>query len=315
MLNALTIDLEDWFQVSNLEHLIPYGSWGECASRLASNTRRLLALLDRCGVRATFFVLGWNAARHPGLVREVEQAGHEIASHGYGHRLVYELTPERFAQDLARAETAIGEACGASPRAYRAPSFSVTARSLWACQVLAEGGYELDSSVFPILHERYGLQAAPRLPHRVTLDGRGSLLEAPPSTVRYLGRNFPFAGGAYFRLLPYPAARHFCRRLNRRGEPIVFYLHPWELDPEIPRFRLSPFRRLRTYANLDQTEPRMERLLKDFRFGPLSEALAQWRKTSALPEWDPAMCCPQAGGAGPSASSTVSALSGSGRLE
>jgi len=285
MLNALTIDLEDWFQVSNLEHLIPYQEWGSRPPRLAENTRRLLELLAKADARATFFVLGWNAAHFPQLVREIKAAGHEIGSHGYAHRLVYQQAPEQFAFDLALATNAIGEASGVRPCCYRAPSFSITPRSAWALQALVAAGFEVDSSVFPIFHERYGFCGAPRLPHRIRVNGAASLVEAPPSTVRLAGRNFPFAGGAYFRLLPYWAVKRLCQLLNGRGEPIIFYLHPWELDPCIPRFRLSPFRFLRSYANLHQTEDRLTRLLRDFRFGTLSEALAQ---IPALGTWNPA---------------------------
>ena len=284
MLNALTIDLEDWFQVSNVEHIIPFDAWSDCQSRLVVNTRRLLGVLADAGVRATFFVLGWNAERFPALVQEVAAAGHEIASHGYAHRLVFDQTPEEFALDLRRASEVIGDACGARPRAYRAPSFSITPRSTWALDVLQAEGFALDSSIFPIFHERYGFQQAPRLPFRVRLNGSAKLVEAPPSTLRLLGRNYPFAGGAYFRILPYPIAKRFCGLLNRRGEPVVFYLHPWELDPGIPRFRLSPFRQLRSYVNLDQAEARVRRLLQDFRFGPLSAVVAS---QADLIQWDP----------------------------
>ncbi len=287
MLNALTIDLEDWFQVSNVQHLVPYESWDECRPRLAGSTRRLLRLLDRANVRATFFVLGWNAERFPALVREVHDAGHDIGSHGYAHRLVYEQDPKEFAADLVRANEIIGEIDGVRPCCYRAPSFSVTPRSVWALDVLRGLGFEVDSSVFPVLHERYGFAAAPRLPHVVSLNGKTTLIEAPPSTVRFARRNFPFAGGAYFRLLPYAAVERLCRFLNARGEPVVFYLHPWELDPDIPRLRLSPFRQLRSYVNLDKTESRVEQLLRSFRFGTLRQMLAayppstEWRPTGA----------------------------------
>ncbi len=284
MTNALTIDFEDWFQVSNVEHLLPFSQWEGCAARLEQNTRRVLAVLERAQVRATFFILGWNAERFPHLVREIAQGGHEIASHGYAHRLVYEQTPEEFAADLARATEAIGEACGVRPRAYRAPSFSITPRTPWAFSVLAEAGFQVDASVFPIFHERYGFRGAPRLPHRVRLS-QGTLCEAPPSTLRLAGRNYPFAGGAYFRILPYSVVRRFCRRLQGAGEPLVFYFHPWEFDPEIPRFRLSAFRRLRSYVNLDRTEARLTCLLRDFSFGPLSALFAE---PAALPVWEPA---------------------------
>jgi polysaccharide deacetylase family protein (PEP-CTERM system associated) len=284
MLNALTIDLEDWFQVSNVSHIIPFETWDECRPRLVENTGRLLELLAAHDVRATFFVLGWNARRFPGLVRDIKAAGHEVASHGYAHRLIYEQTPEEFASDLAHATDAIGEACGERPRCYRAPSFSITPESLWAFEVLDAAGMGVDSSVFPIFHERYGFTAAPRLPHRVRVNGTANMVEVPPSTVRFAGRNFPFAGGAYFRLLPQVAVERCCRSLNGRGEPVIFYLHPWELDPDIPRFPLSPFRRLRSYANLHTTERRVARLLSRFRFGPLSDVLPG---CPPLSEWRP----------------------------
>lgn len=283
-MNALTFDLEDWFQVSNVEHLFPRSEWEVCPSRLERNARRVLAMLARADVRATFFVLGWNADRFPHLIREIAAAGHEIASHGYAHRLIYEQTPEEFAADLARATQAIGEACGRTPCSYRAPSFSITPRSLWAFPMLAAAGFNVDASVFPIFHERYGLRGAPRVPHRVALGNGDALLEVPPSTLRLAGRNYPFAGGAYFRILPYPVVRQFCRRLRAAGEPLVFYFHPWEFDPEIPRFRLSPFRALRSYVNLDRTEARVASLLSDFAFGTLSEALAAH---PAQQTWEP----------------------------
>jgi len=284
MLNALTIDLEDWFQVSNLEHIIPYERWDECQPRIERNTHLLLDILADAGVSATFFILGWNARRFPQLVRHIRNAGHEIGSHGFAHRCVFDQDPDSFGRDLDMATEAIGGACGARPTAYRAPSFSITARTTWAFEVLASRRFGIDSSVFPIFHERYGFMTAPRLPRRVRLNGHADLFEAPPSTIRLFGRNYPFAGGAYFRILPQRVVEFFCRRLNRRGEPVVFYLHPWELDPDIPRFRLSPFRQYRSYVHLDQTADRLARLIRRFEFGPLSLALEEYRPTA---EWEP----------------------------
>jgi len=283
MLNALTVDLEDWFQVSNVEHIISRDQWASCESRLASNTRRLLGLLAEANVRATFFVLGWNAERFPHLVREIRDAGHEIGSHGYAHRLVYEQTPEEFARDLERANEAIGDACGVRPSCYRAPSFSIGPGTVWAFDVLKAAGFTVDSSVFPVVHERYGFPGAPRVPCRISVNGLG-LTEAPPSTIRFAGWNWPFAGGAYFRLLPQWAVELFCHTLNRRGEPVVFYIHPWELDAGIPRFRLSPFRRLRSYVNLEETAVRVAKLVRSSQFGTLSRMLAGVR---TLVEWEP----------------------------
>ncbi|MFB3880128.1 MAG: XrtA system polysaccharide deacetylase [Armatimonadota bacterium] len=284
MLNALTIDLEDWFQVSNLEHIISYEDWGGCQPRLVENTRRLLAILEGAGVKATFFVLGWNAIRFPDLVRQVREAGHEIGSHGFAHSCVFHMTAESFGEDLDQANEAITAACGERPICYRAPSFSITPKSLWAFEVIQSRGFRVDSSVFPIFHERYGFRSAPRLPYLVRLNDEAKLVEAPPSTVRLLERNYPFAGGAYFRILPQRVVEAFCRRLNRRGEPVIFYLHPWELDPDIPRFRLSPFRQYRSYVHLDQTAERLSRLLRGFEFGPLSRALEEYRPQGV---WEP----------------------------
>ena len=281
-MNALTFDLEEWFHVSNVEHLISRDEWEQCDSRLEAQTHRVLALLDCARVSATFFILGWNAERYPHLVQEIADAGHEIASHGYAHRLVYEQTPEEFAADLARATEAIVAACGVRPRSYRAPSFSITPRTTWAFEVLADAGMQIDASVFPIFHERYGFPRAPRLPHRINTI-TGGLLEVPPSTRRILGRNYPFAGGAYFRILPYRTVRRFCKRLQRAGEPLVFYFHPWEFDPEIPKFRLSPFRQLRSYVNLEKTEARVQSLLSDFSFGTLSDMIAAY---APFPSWE-----------------------------
>jgi polysaccharide deacetylase family protein (PEP-CTERM system associated) len=283
MLNALTIDLEDWFQVSNLEHLISVEQWGQCRPRLVDDTSRLLETLASADVRATFFVLGWNARHFPDLVRTIRRAGHEIGSHGYAHRRVYDQTPEEFADDLAMANEVIAEAAGVRPRCYRAPSFSITPRSVWALEVLAAAGFEADSSVFPVRHDRYGFPSAPRLPYRIRTESGACLTEAPPSTLKLGGGNLPFSGGAYFRLLPYAVVNKLCHLLNGRGEPVIFYFHPWEIDPEIPHFRLSPFRRLLSYINLDKTQSRLDALLRSFEFGTLSEMLAG---TEIGREWD-----------------------------
>lgn len=283
--NALTIDLEDWFQVSNLEHLIPFDAWGECTPHIVENTYRLLDLLDAADTRATFFVLGWNAHHFPQLVQDIADAGHEIGSHGYAHRRIYHQSQEELAADLDLAVKATAEAAGVRPRVYRAPSFSVTPRSAWALEVIEAAGFEVDSSVFPVLHDRYGFPVAPRLPSRVRLNGSARLLEAPPSTVRLAGRNIPFSGGAYFRLLPHALVEQLCHRLQHRGEPLVFYFHPWELDPTIPHYKLSPFRAMLSYTNLSKTGGRLARLLRSFRFGTVSEMVGQ---LPVAQEWDPA---------------------------
>ena len=271
MLNALTIDVEDYFHVSAFEHVVPVDRWDSFESRVGRNTERLLELLDASGVRATFFVLGWVAEREPALIRAIAAAGHEVASHGHAHRLIYEQDRRTFRDDLRRARDVIETASGSRILGYRAPSFSITPRSLWALDVLAEEGYAYDASVFPIHHDRYGLPGAPRHPYR--LEGQ-PMAEAPGSTVSFGPITVPVAGGGYFRLFPYRVTRWAIRRLNRReGQPAVVYLHPWEIDPEQPRIAAGLVSRFRHYQNLSRTEPRLRRLLRDFSFAPLADVL------------------------------------------
>ncbi len=241
---------------------------------MCQNTERLLAIFEKADVRATFFVLGWVAERFPGLVRGIQRAGHEIASHSYDHGLVYDKTPEEFVADLRRARCAIADACGTAVRGYRAPSFSITERSLWALDVLVAEGYTYDSSIYPIRHDRYGIPTWPRHVHHVTRRD-GGLWELPGSTVQHCGMNLPMGGGGYFRLLPYAWTRRGMTRLNEvESQPAIFYLHPWEIDPEQPRLRASAVSRFRHYTNLQRTSDRLIRLLRDFRFGTISDVLA-----------------------------------------
>ncbi|HET7224170.1 MAG TPA: XrtA system polysaccharide deacetylase, partial [Candidatus Eisenbacteria bacterium] len=267
-LNALTIDFEDWFQ--GIE--IPHTAWGGFESRIERSGARLLALLDRAGVRGTFFVLGWVAERHPQLVRDIVAAGHEIGTHGWSHTLVYRMAPERFREELVRSLALLQDLAGTPVRGHRAPYFSITRASLWALDVLAECGVRYDSSVFPVLNYRYGIEDAPRWPYRVSTAG-GALTEFPISTVRLFGRNVPIAGGAYFRIFPYAVTRAAFRALHREGHPVVFYLHPWEVDPGHPRIPLPRRIAATHYVNLAATERRLERLLREFRFAPMGEVL------------------------------------------
>ena len=274
VVNALTFDVEDYFHVSAFDRVVPRSRWDSLEHRVDASTDRVLAVLADADVRATFFVLGWVAERFPGLVRRIAAGGHELASHGYGHRLVYELSPDEFRQDLRRSRAAIESAVAAPIVGYRAPSYSITMKSLWALDVLIEEGFTYDASIFPIHHDRYGIPDAPRHPYRIDR-AAGHIWEIPPSTVRLAGTNLPVAGGGYFRLLPYRWTRWGIGWLNRREErPAIFYLHPWELDPGQPRLGASGLSRVRHYRNLDRTEARLRRLLKDFRFGPVSAALA-----------------------------------------
>ncbi len=271
----MSVDVEDYFQVSAFDAVVARSQWATMESRVVRNTHRLLDLFDEHQTRATFFVLGWVVERHADLVREIARRGHEMASHGYGHRLIYSQTPDEFREDIRKARHLIEDASGARVRGYRAPSFSITPRSLWAFDVLIEEGHEYDASVFPIHHDRYGLPDAPRHPYRITRQA-GSLTEVPASTVQVSRFNLPVAGGGYFRLLPYAWTRWGIGRVNRREQrPAVFYLHPWEIDPDQPRLAASRLSRFRHYRNLDQTEARLRRLLTDFRFDTVARVLTE----------------------------------------
>jgi len=266
ILNGLSFDIEDWFQVENLKDAISFKQWEGCDLRVIQNTRRILSLLEKHQTRATFFVLGWIAEKCPSLIKEITAGGHEIASHGYGHELLYKLTPNEFYKDIKRSKEILESITATPILGYRAPSFSITPESKWAIDVLKDLGFTYDSSIFPTsFHNRYGFNGSSSLPFRF---GNG-LFEIPLSTYRFGGANFPLAGGGYFRLFPYAYFRHFFQRLNKHGKPIVFYLHPWELDPGQPKMKVRFNYRLRHYVNLEKTEKRLEKLLKEFRFVPL----------------------------------------------
>jgi polysaccharide deacetylase family protein (PEP-CTERM system associated) len=273
IVNAMTIDVEDYFHANALSSAAPVSSWPSHESRVVRNNERLLEMFAEAGVTATFFVLGWVAERYPEIVRRIRDANHELASHGYGHQLIYSLTPEQFREDVRRAKAILEDQGGVAVAGYRAPSYSITKRSLWALDVLLEEGYTYDASIFPIRHDTYGIPDAPRHPYVMTRTS-GELVEAPPSTVRLLGRNLPMAGGGYFRLLPYGWTRWGIARVNRvERKAAIFYLHPWEIDPDQPRLPVGRLSRFRHYRNLDQTEDRLRRLLRQFSFAPLAEVL------------------------------------------
>ncbi len=284
--NALSVDVEEHFQVSNFDRILDRGSWDALPSRVVSSTRRLLDLFDEAGVRATFFSLGWVAERQPDLLREIAARGHELGCHGYGHELVYELGPARFREDLRRAAKAIEDAVGAPVRGYRAASYSVTEASLWALDVLAEEGFRFDSSIFPIRHPRYGIPGFRRLPARLRLPSGARIDEFPLTTLPIGGFNLPLAGGAYLRFLPASCFRWGLRRLVARGEPTVLYLHPWEVDPEQPRVEAGLRVRINHYFNLRRTLPRLRKLLEALSFAPVGEVLADLARAGRLPEVD-----------------------------
>jgi polysaccharide deacetylase family protein (PEP-CTERM system associated) len=305
-ISALTVDVEDYFQVTGFENVIPRDSWASFDSRVERNTDRLLAILADRGVAATFFVLGWTAERHPTLIRRIHAAGHEVGCHSYAHRLVYECTPTEFREDSRHAKTLLEDLTGERVIGYRAPSFSITQKSLWALQILTEEGFEYDSSIFPILRDRYGIPNAPRHPYRIHLgngqpvlngtgyvsmgplppdstdsrdskDSRDWIVEFPPSTIRYLGFNVPVGGGGYLRLFP-PGLFHRAieRIVHRERRPAILYIHSWEFDPNQPRFRNGSWlSRFRHYVNLEETEEKVRLLLSRWRFSPLRDLLTR----------------------------------------
>jgi len=268
--NALTVDVEEYFQVAAFERTIPRSAWQMQESRVERSTGLVLDLFAARGVRGTFFVLGWIAERHPGLVRRIVADGHELASHGYDHTRVHQLTPDQFRADVVRTKQILEDAGGVAVRGYRAPSYSIDARNLWALDVLWQTGHVYSSSVYPIRHDLYGMPEAPRFPFRLKED---SILEVPVTTVAIAGRNFPCGGGGYFRLLPYTAFHWALQRVNAVDRECgLFYFHPWEVDPGQPRVRGAPLKsRFRHYLNLGSMYSRLERLLGDFSWGRMDE--------------------------------------------
>jgi polysaccharide deacetylase family protein (PEP-CTERM system associated) len=270
---AFSADVEDYFQAEALRSHCPRERWSRLEDRTAANVDRLLGVLDRSGVRGTFFVLGWTAERHPGLVRRIAAEGHEIASHGYAHELITRQDPASFREDVRRARGLLQDLAGQSVLGYRAPSYTVVERTRWALSILAEEGHGYDSSIFPIRRRRYGIPGAPRWPHRVDLPGGRTLVEFPLPTVRLLGVNVPATGGAYLRLLPFGFQRWAVGRMIRRNRPLVVNVHPWELDPGQPRLPVGVRTRLTHYTNLERTEERLVILLSLGRFRPQVEVL------------------------------------------
>jgi len=266
--NALTIDVEDYFQVSAFAPHIPRSEWALRECRIERNVDRILAMLDEHGTHATFFTLGWVAERYPQVVRRIVAEGHEIASHGYGHERASEQTPEAFFSDVQIAKLILEDLAGCAVKGYRAPSFSIGEQNLWAFDCLERAGYRYSSSIYPIRHDHYGMPDAPRHAHRI-----GGLLEIPATTLRFFKRNWPASGGGYFRLMPYGLSRWLIGRVNAvDGLPAVFYFHPWEIDPAQPRVAgISAKTRFRHYVNIQRMEPRLHRLIADFSWGRMDE--------------------------------------------
>lgn len=262
--NAMSVDVEDYFQVSAFERHVDRGQWDRLPSRVEANTERILGMFSDHGVKATFFVLGWVAERHPALVRAIAAAGHELASHGYSHVRVFRQNPAEFFEDVSRTKKILEDTSGSAVIGYRAASYSIDERTLWALEELERAGYRYSSSIYPIRHDLYGMPRAPRFPFYPT--GNRGFLELPISTVEVMKRRLPCGGGGFFRLLPYGVSRWAIRRVNAREKhPCIFYFHPWEIDPHQPRQRGLPAKtRFRHYLHLDRMEARLRRLLVDF---------------------------------------------------
>jgi polysaccharide deacetylase family protein (PEP-CTERM system associated) len=274
--NLLSFDIEDWFHTSALHKFIDPGSWDRLESRITPNVLYILELLEKYHTRATFFVLGWVAKRYPNLVRQIHAAGHEIASHGWRHRLIYHLDQATFQDYLRRSKELLEDLTGKQVLGYRATSFSVVKNTLWALDKIRAAGFIYDSSIFPVRHDIYGIDGFPRFPF--LLDN--GLIEIPPSTLNLWGKHIPIAGGGYFRLYPYVVTKKGIQALNRAGYPAMVYLHPWELDPHCPRLNHADWRtRFRQYVNLDKTKLRLSRLLADFTFIPVREYVTQYRNS------------------------------------
>lgn len=292
LLNALTIDVEEYFHVTNLERCLPPSCWDQLESRVVASTDRLLEILAESGTRATFFILGWVAQRHTQLVRRIQAEGHEIGSHGHGHRLICTQSPAQFRADLCRSRKLLEDITGQPVRLYRAPSFSIIPATLWALDVLIEEGFTVDSSIYPVHHDRYGIPGSPMAPHQIERSS-GSIWEFPPPVWPVLVWPVPVGGGGYFRLYPYALTRRGLQAINNTGRPFAAYLHPWELDSDQPRYRPGLLAGFRHYVGLQRTEERLRRLVRDFSFGTLSQALERFagaggyspRTSAHPPQW------------------------------
>lgn len=274
--NVLSVDVEDYFHVEAFAAHIEPARWDSYTPRVEQNVDRILALFDKHGQKGTFFVLGWVAERFPALVRRIAAAGHEVGCHGYAHRRLVDLTPREFSADLKKALALLTDQVQQHIRCYRAPSFSIVNSTMWAFEVLAEEGICIDSSVFPVRHDLYGVPNAERFPHWQPTPGGQRIFEFPPSTYRYRNNNWAMAGGGYLRLFPYAMTYWAIRRVNEiEGQPVMVYFHPWEIDPGQPPVRASMRSTLRHYVNLSTMEHKVERLLQDFRFTTLTNACLQ----------------------------------------
>jgi polysaccharide deacetylase family protein (PEP-CTERM system associated) len=272
--NALSVDVEDWFQVGAFETVIERGQWDSLECRVERNTEAVLDLFDRAGVKATFFTLGWIAERYPKLIGQIADAGHEVASHGWDHKRVFTMTPPDFAADLMRARKMLEDVAGAAVTGYRAPSFSIDKRTPWAHEALSEAGYAYSSSVAPVIHDHYGWPDAPRFAFKPV--SGADLVELPVTTAKFAGRTLAAGGGGFFRLLPYAFSRWAIRQVNAAGQPAIIYFHPWEVDPDQPRVANAPLKsKIRHYTNLSAMTAKLSRLVGEFEWARVDEIAAE----------------------------------------
>ncbi|MES9827881.1 MAG: XrtA system polysaccharide deacetylase [Candidatus Thiodiazotropha sp.] len=276
IVNAITVDVEDYYQVSAFSKQVNKSRWSEYESRVERNTQRILEIFNAHNVKGTFFVLGWTAERYPKLIREISENGHEVASHGYSHDLVYHQTPETFTEETKRSKATVEQITGKQILGYRAASYSITQKSIWAMDILVELGFKYDSSIFPIMHDRYGIPGAKTKPHHFITEKGNSIIEFPLSTVAIAKTRFPVSGGGYFRLLPYWLTRKGLKNINQRDElPFIFYMHPWEIDKDQPRIKSSLLSQFRHYNNLGKFESRLNNLLEEFKFASVEDVLTR----------------------------------------
>lgn len=277
LVNALTFDVEDYFHVSGFELVVQRSQWDQFPSRVVPLTEKILEILAERGIHATFFVLGWVAERFPKFIRLIHDCGHQIGSHSMEHRLVYRLTPDEFRRDLRQSLDVLQTIIGKQVTCFRAPSFSITKQSLWALEILTEEGITCDASVYPVVHDRYGIPGARLEPHRIRTES-GMLWEFPGTALSWMGTCLPIGGGGYLRLYPLWITTWLLRRVIQRGRPVMMYVHPWELDPDQPRIRgVSAINRFRHYVNLGSTEKKLRALSQAFSWGSLEESLVSWQ--------------------------------------
>ncbi len=274
MVNALSFDVEDYYQVEAFKEFIRFEEWLKYPPRVVANTRKITGILDERNVKATFFILGWIAERFPDMVKQLADNGHEIATHGYAHRMVYKQSREAFEEDLIKSIEILENISGKKIIGYRAPTYSIVEETFWAFDILIRHNLLYDSSIFPIVHDRYGVPDGERFPHKIKRENGGTIMEFPLSTLRFWKWNFPIAGGGYLRLFPYWFLKKSLQRINKQEKPGLIYLHPWELDPEQPKIpNIAPITRFRHYINLHSTATKLRSLIRDFEFAPIRDVL------------------------------------------